>query len=100
MCLLSGPPKLSINYRTAVWFLIDIVHTVLSCVRLSPTTVNQNTRHILCLGSAIGKGFNTHFLSSLTTRPKREPFLQMRLQERGYSNLGYTSPNTQNESFI
>ena len=59
---------------------------------VSPGT--QNTRHISCLDSATDKGFNTYFLSSPTTRPKKEPFLQMSLQERGYSDLGYTSLET------
>jgi len=40
-------------------------------LRLSPITVTQNTRPIPYLGSATGKEFNTYFLSSPTTRPKR-----------------------------
>ena len=51
----------------------------------------QNIRHISRLDSATGKYFNTYFWSSPTTRPKREPFLQIGLQERGYSNLGCLS---------
>jgi hypothetical protein len=43
--------------------------------------ITQTTRPISCLGSAIGKGFHTHFLFSPTTRLKRELFLQMSLQE-------------------
>jgi hypothetical protein len=43
-------------------------------IRLSPTTVTQNTRPIPRLDSAAGKGFNTYFWSSPTTRPKRESF--------------------------
>ena len=55
------------------------------------TTTIQNTRLICSLDSATGKKFNTYFWSSPTTRPKR---LQMGLQERGYSDLGYASPGT------
>lgn len=40
------------------------------------------------------------FLFSLTTRPKRELFLQIGLQERGYSDLSYTSPDTQNGRYM
>jgi hypothetical protein len=43
-------------------------------IRLSPTTVTQNTRLISRLDSATGKGFNNYFWSSPTTRPKRESF--------------------------
>jgi hypothetical protein len=57
-----------------------------------------DTRHICPLDSAIGKQFNTYFWSSPTTRPKRQPFLQMGLQEMGYLDLGYGSPGTQNGS--
>jgi hypothetical protein len=73
---------------------------VLVVFRLSPTTATQNTRPIRPLGSATGKGFNTYFWSYPTTRPKRQPFLQMGLQESGYSDLGYASLGTQNESSI
>jgi hypothetical protein len=48
--------------------------------------------HILGYGTC--KEFNIYFLSSLTTRPKREPLLQMGLQERGYLDLGYASSDT------
>jgi hypothetical protein len=49
-------------------------------LRLSPTIATQNTRLISCLGITIGKGFNTYFLSSPITRPKKEYFfLQMDL---------------------
>ena len=67
---------------------------------LSPTTATQNTRLICPLDSATGKMFNTYFQSSPTTRPKRQPFLQMGLQERGYLYLGYASPGTQNGSSV
>ena len=43
-------------------------------------------------GSLIDKWLNIYFfLSSPTTKSKRELFLQMGLQKRGYSDLGYTS---------
>ena len=72
-----------------------------SChLRLSPTTTIQNTRPICPLRSATCRWFNIYFLFSPTTRPKRHPFLQMSLQERGYSDLGYVSPGTQNGSSI
>jgi hypothetical protein len=52
------------------------------------------------LGCGIGKEFNTHFWSSPTIRPKKEPFLQMGLQERGYLDLDCASPGTQNRSLV
>ena len=70
------------------------------CLRRSPTTATQNTKYISRLDSATGKWFNIYFLSFPIRRLKREPFLQMGLQERGYLDLGYASPNTQNGSFI
>jgi hypothetical protein len=71
-----------------------------SMLRLSPITSpkKQDTFHIF--GSAIAKGFNTYFLSSPTTGPKRELFLQMSLHERGYSFLGCASAVIQNGSHI
>jgi hypothetical protein len=67
-------------------------------IRLSLMTATQNTRHIRHLGSATGKKFNTHFLSSPTTILKRQPFPQIGLQEREDSDLDYASPATQNGS--
>jgi hypothetical protein len=65
-----------------------------SLLRPSPITVTQNTRLIRRLVSATGKEFNIYFWSSLTIRPKRQLFLQIGLQERGYWDLGYASPST------
>ena len=59
---------------------------------------NQNTRSIYSLGNATDKKFNTYSASSPTTRPKRESFLQMSFQERGYPYLGCVSQATQNRS--
>jgi hypothetical protein len=64
---------------------------------INKTIFNNNTQNIrlipyLC--SASGKGFYIFFFSSPTTRSKREPFLQMSLQEIGYSDLGRASPST------
>jgi hypothetical protein len=70
-------------------------------IRLSSTTAIQNTRPICFFGSAIGKGFSIFFfLSSPTTTPKRQLFLQTSFQERGYSDLGYAFPGIQNRSSI
>ena len=59
-----------------------------------PMTVTQNIRPISCLGNATGKKFNIYFCLLQQQDLKRELFLQMGLQERGYSDLGYTSPDT------
>jgi hypothetical protein len=61
---------------------------------MSQTTATQNKRLIRLLSSSTGKGFNTYFWSSPTTRLKRQPSLQMGLQERGYLDLGYASAGT------
>ena len=53
----------------------------------------QNIKLIRPLGSATGKRF-TYSASSPTTRPKRELFLQMSLQERGCPYLGCASQVT------
>jgi hypothetical protein len=58
----------------------------------------QNRRPIRPLGSATGKGFNTYSVSSLTTGPKRESFLQIGFQGRGCPYLGCASQATQNRS--
>ena len=62
---------------------------------LSLTIVTQNTIPILRLGSATDKGFNIYFFYLLQQQdPKRELFLQISLQERGHSDLGYNSQDT------
>jgi len=80
----------SVMFSCVVFLVCCVVHVL----RLSPTIVTQNTRPICPLGSATGKRFHTYFLSSPTIRPKRQHSLQMGLEERGYPNLGYVSPDT------
>ena len=62
ICCLSGMEVLRAHMGEAVSYVY---------VRLSSTTTTQNTRPICRLGSVTGKEFNTYFLSSSTTRPKR-----------------------------
>ena len=57
------------------------------------TTATQNTRLICPLGSAIGKRFNTYFLSSPTTRSKRQPFY---LQKKKILRFGIFVSRDQN----
>ena len=70
----------------------------------SPKTISnnniQNTRPIQRLGSVTVKWLNIHSTSSPTTGPKKESFLQMSFQERGYSYLCCVSQTTQNRSPI
>jgi hypothetical protein len=90
------------NRSCVVWEIGNVArHDTNRCLAgLSPITTAQNIRLILYLGSATGKEFNTHKRSSSTTRPKRELFLQMSLQEREYSDLDYASPDTRNGSSV
>ena len=70
----------------------------------TPKTISndntKNTRSIYPLGSATGKRFNIYSASSPTTRPKREFFLQIGLQERWYPYLDCASQTTQNRSSV